>query len=348
MPSQADNAIQFSFDSPNALPSEAELRAVAASPDNPDSRDVPSPEPTPVLETPVIAAKPAVETPVVDTSVPKPSTEDLKTYKVKVNGEELTVTEADLLSGHMRHKDYTQKTQQIAEQQRAWAEREAQYQQTLQAYDAFLKDKAAVENYAKETFGINPAAPVMEQPVISNPSAPTLADIAKIAAYNAEQVRLSMAAEFAKELNSVKTENAQRLQQSQEAVVRQNLATELDTHVSNLLKQHPLLTKFEDIAEDLMADATKRLPKGSNLDHAKAELTAAAERRVAVLQSMVTEDKKAAAIQAAKLKNGSPEPPGGSPAKAVQGRKLTLNGSDQKEFRAAALADLEAFVAANH
>lgn len=39
-------------------------------------------------------------------------------YKVKVDGEEIEVTQEELLRGYMRQKDYTQKTQALAEQRR--------------------------------------------------------------------------------------------------------------------------------------------------------------------------------------------------------------------------------------
>ena len=53
-------------------------------------------------------------------------------YKVKVDGEEIEVTQDELLRGYMRQKDYTQKTQQLAEQRRQFQEYRPQYQQQPQ------------------------------------------------------------------------------------------------------------------------------------------------------------------------------------------------------------------------
>lgn len=351
---QSDNAIEFSFDQPNHTISEEVLRTAVNDPGNKDyeapaEADKPQAE-APALETKQVEAKPA------ETTVTQTPTE-LKTHKITVQGQEIEVTEADLLAGHMRHRDYTQKTQQLAEQAREitnrqaqWEAKEAEYQQELQAIDRFLQDKAALSAFAQKQFGVDPTAAPLAVPTLENPAAPTLADIAKIAAYNAEQVRLSMSKDYDSKLNAAvqaAREAAQGIQQERIAGQRQNLANDLDTHVNGLLKQYPDLTKFEDIVEDLMGDATKRLPTGASLADAKAQLTAAAERRMAVIQSFATVKGKEAAVQAAKLKNNSPEPPGGSPAAQTQGRKLTLNTSDQKAFREAAVADLQAYVDAN-
>ena len=50
-------------------------------------------------------------------------------YKVKVDGEEIEVTQDELLRGYMRQRDYTQKTQRLAEQRRQFEQYRPQYQQ---------------------------------------------------------------------------------------------------------------------------------------------------------------------------------------------------------------------------
>lgn len=49
-------------------------------------------------------------------------------YKVKVDGEEIEVTQEELLRGYMRQKDYTQKTQALAEQRRQFEQYKPQPQ----------------------------------------------------------------------------------------------------------------------------------------------------------------------------------------------------------------------------
>ena len=43
----------------------------------------------------------------------------VRTFKVKVDGEEVEVPEDELLKGYSRTQDYTRKTQQLAEQRKA-------------------------------------------------------------------------------------------------------------------------------------------------------------------------------------------------------------------------------------
>ena len=55
-------------------------------------------------------------------------TDEEPKYTVKVDGEEIEVTQDELLRGYMRQKDYTQKTQQLAEQRRQFENYRPQYQ----------------------------------------------------------------------------------------------------------------------------------------------------------------------------------------------------------------------------
>lgn len=45
--------------------------------------------------------------------------EEARTYRVKVNGEEIEVTEDELLNGYSRQQDYTRKSQELAERRKA-------------------------------------------------------------------------------------------------------------------------------------------------------------------------------------------------------------------------------------
>lgn len=59
--------------------------------------------------------------------VEEPSVTDY--YQVKVNGEELEVTLDELQSGYQRQKDYTKKTQEVAEQRKEFESKQAELQQ---------------------------------------------------------------------------------------------------------------------------------------------------------------------------------------------------------------------------
>lgn len=69
------------------------------------------------------------------------TTEDEPKYKVKVDGEEIEVTQDELLRGYMRQKDYTQKTQQLAEQRRQFEQYRPQYQPEPQLQTQDSQDK---------------------------------------------------------------------------------------------------------------------------------------------------------------------------------------------------------------
>lgn len=62
-----------------------------------------------------------------DNSNTDTQTEEPK-FKVKVDGEEIEVTQEELLRGYMRQKDYTQKTQQLAEQRKQFEQYRPQQQ----------------------------------------------------------------------------------------------------------------------------------------------------------------------------------------------------------------------------
>lgn len=55
-------------------------------------------------------------------------------FKVKVDGEEIEVTQDELLRGYMRQRDYTQKTQQLAEQRKQFEQYQPQQQQYQPQY----------------------------------------------------------------------------------------------------------------------------------------------------------------------------------------------------------------------
>ena len=59
----------------------------------------------------------------------EPEQEEEPKYTVKVDGQEIEVTQEELLRGYMRQRDYTQKTQALAEQRRQFEQYRPQYQQ---------------------------------------------------------------------------------------------------------------------------------------------------------------------------------------------------------------------------
>lgn len=332
------NAIQAALD--------AEVGPAAAEPAPADNQH--AAEAAPAENTPAAVAEPATE--------PPPPQEALKTHKITVNGQELEVTEADLKSGHMRHLDYTQKTQalaaerqalaaQIQQERQQWEQERAAVAAELSQLDQFLKDQNAVATYMQKAFGVSQLGPT--PPPQIDPNKPlTAVEVAEIARYNAEQVRLQMQREVI-EARQEALKAQQAVLGSKRMAERATAEAEIDLHLRGLLDKHPVLKKFEGIEEELMGEAARYMPgdrKGTVQD-AKQRLSEAAERRMATIKAIAEDTQKAAAVEAAKLRKTSPEPVGGSVPKPAPGKKLTLNATDRKEFLAAAEADLRAFMA---
>lgn len=349
MPSQSDNAVTFSFDTPSHKGvDEAALRAAISVEAGEPAEPAPAPaaakasaDPPP----PPAAATPP-ETSATPPASPAPPADELKTYKIVVEGQELEVTEADLKAGHMRQRDYTQKTQRLSDrekqltaQQQQWTQEQEQVRAELARIDQFLKDQAAIDAYYEQAFG-KPRGQIQAPQV--DPNKPLTADdVARIAAYNAEQIRMSSSREIA----AVRAE-ALKAQQIATAhatsLAAQRMEADVDKHLSGLLDKYPILRKFDAIEEELFADASRFKP--TSLDDAKVKLTEAVERKVAVIKAITADEAKSAAVKAAALKKTGTEPLGGTPPPRPAGKTLSMDDRHRKERLAAAEADVRAFL----
>ena len=113
----------------------------------------PSPEEAPLVEEPETVAEPVAEleeAETTETEEPSQSDEDeveeeteeeveseeeeLVYYSVKADGEEIEVTLDELQSGYQRQKDYTKKTQTLAEQRKSYEDKAAELEQMHQAF----------------------------------------------------------------------------------------------------------------------------------------------------------------------------------------------------------------------
>ena len=101
------------------------------------------------------------EQPEQEEEEPQQETQEEPKYKVKVDGQEVEVTQEELLRGYMRQSDYTRKTQQLAEQrqqiEQLYAQRQVQPQPQPQATpketDASLNEVA--KRLAAQSLGLN-------------------------------------------------------------------------------------------------------------------------------------------------------------------------------------------------
>lgn len=343
---QSDNAVTFTFDKPSGPPDMTAITAAVEAEAGGKLVDPPSPAAVEIAAAtiPPAAADPADPPAPV---APPATADDLKTYKITVDGVDLEVTEADLKSGHMRHRDYTQKTQALATerarvqaQEQSYAARDAEYQRQLTAIDSFLRDQAAVDAYRQRAFGSS-AIPVPQ----IDPSRPlNIQDVADIARYNAEQVRLAAA----QDLDTRLAEQRAEVESSRRAVQVEKLEGAIDTHIDALLEQYPILKKLgdrDDVSEELIGMAAKFNP--TSLDEARLRLKEAAERKVANIRSIAADEKKSSAIDAARLARQSPEPPGGKAAPTAPTKKITLDHKDRASRIEAGIADMQAYLNAN-
>lgn len=326
----ADNTVTFSFDSPrtnvdlNSLQTAIDASASEADPVGTPAAAAPTPAAQATAPTPTPAQEPA-------TTTQTASPEDLKTYEIVVDGQTLTVTEADLKAGHMRQRDYTQKTQRLAEQERQVTARvqafEAQVNAQaaeLDAIDRFLQDEQAIQAYTAKAFRRLPAAPLAAAAAGASAATPD-------AIAYADQLRQATETQLAQ----VRAESQARvdaLEQRQAALARQTqtaaISREVDAHIETILTKHPDLRKFESITDELIGDAGRYAPR--SIEEAKTRLTEAAERRIATIQSIATEQKKVAAVKAAQLTKTSPEPPGGSTPRQAAAKTLSMGDVDRK------------------
>ena len=353
---QSTNAYEFSFDRPShstdlnaiqgVIDADPAVQAEAAAVATPQAEPAVQQDTTPAVvpEKVEVSAQPAATT-------VTPQAEELKTFKITVDGQELEVTEADLKSGHMRHRDYTQKTQQVAAEKAAiqrereqWQQHNAAVAQELTTIDQFLRDQAAVDAYYEKAFGVR-RGEQLAPPQIDPNKPPSAEEVAAISRYNAEQVRIHNDRQLA-QIRQENLRTQQMLLAERQHAGRATAEADIDRHVGSILDKYPVLKRFEGIEEDLYGEASRYMPtdRKGTIEDAKAKLSEAAERRMATIRAIADEEKKQVAVQAAQLKRQSTEAPGGAAPRPPAGKKLTLSTADRKDLMAAAVADLQAMM----
>lgn len=101
-----------------------------------DKPEPSSPEPDDAPEADEPDADPSDDADTQDEPEPEPAKP--QTFKVKVNGEEVEVTQDELLNGYSRQADYTRRTQELARQRQEMEAARSQIQQQAQQYQAQL------------------------------------------------------------------------------------------------------------------------------------------------------------------------------------------------------------------
>ena len=140
--------------------------------------------------------------------------EEQPVYKVTVDGNEIEVTQDELLNGYSRQQDYTRKTQELANQRKTieqqaqeLQQRDAIYAQLLPKMEAQLKGELVNEPDWDSLYNDDPIAYVREKQVWDEKKE-------KLTAVSAEQQRLQQEA-YAKQQQQI----AQQVQQGQQRIL---------------------------------------------------------------------------------------------------------------------------------
>lgn len=208
--------------------------------------------------------------------VEQPDTEEQETeqveesprYRIKAAGEEVEVTLDDLIKGYQQGRDYTQKTQSLAEQRKAVeAEKAAveqaktlrdQYAQRLQMIEQVLSQQDTQEdlNALKETDPIGYAVRVAEQQQRQQ----------QLYAIQAERQRLALQqqTEQQQRLQQVIAEEQQKLAQAIPEFADPEKGNAVRTEIRNYAKQVGFTD--EDLAQVYDSRAVLTLWKASQYD----------------------------------------------------------------------------------
>jgi hypothetical protein len=194
--------------------------------------------------------------------------EETPRYRIKAAGEEVEVTLDDLIKGYQQGRDYTQKTQTLAEQRKAVeAEKAAveqaktlrdQYAQRLQMIEQVLSQQDTQEdlNALKESDPIGFAVKVAEQQQRQQ----------QLYAIQAERQRLALAqqTEHQQRLQQVVTEEQQKLAQA----IPEFADPEKGAAVRNEIRSYAKQVGFtdEDLAQVYDSRAVLTLWKASQYD----------------------------------------------------------------------------------
>lgn len=139
-------------------------------------------------------------------------------YTVKVDGEELEVTQEELLNGYQRQKAYTKRSQELAEQRKAF---EAEAQQVAQMRDAYAQQLEQLSEQLQQV----------------NDQEPDWSELAK--QYSAEELfvykaQLDRQKEQARQVEAERQAIAQQQAQEQQAQMQKHLAEQREEMLNRI------------------------------------------------------------------------------------------------------------------
>jgi hypothetical protein len=274
--------------------------------------------------TPAPAAAPEVPSPAPDGQAAQPEVATPKTYKVKVDGEEVEVPEDELLNGYSRTAKFTKTMMQLSDQRKAFEAERQQAIQREQALNEFFRDPANIARYYEHLTGkpLTPAQQAALQPApVANPHADEFATVGTVeqmaaakAAETANAMQRQMQQQIQRQLEATQKWTAEQIQRARVEAEQERKTVEyhgeITGTVGSLLEQFPVLKAVDDIENVLCFDAQRMDP--SNLEEAKAALLNVAKARAEKLNAHFQEMQKQSAIERTKLSTQGIEPPGGT------------------------------------
>lgn len=286
----------------------------------------------PEAPAPVPPADPATPPPSPEAPVTPAPVVATKTYKVKVDGQEVEVPEDELLNGYSRTAKFTKSMMELAEQRKTFETERQQAAEREKAINEFFRDPQNIVRYYESVTGQKLTPAQATAVVAANTPAPptpgsdefaTISTVQQLAAKEAAEKAATLQQQVATELQRTVQETqkwtATQIQKAQIEADQQRKAVEyhgeINTTVSSLLEQFPVLKAVDDIENILCHDAQRMDP--TSLAEAKAALLNVAKARSEKLEAQFTERLKASAVQQTKLQTQGTEPPGGTAPQAA-------------------------------
>jgi hypothetical protein len=228
-------------------------------------------------------------------------------FLVKENGKDVEVTLDELLSGHLRHRDYTKKTMEVAEHRKQLEALQTATQQRETQMNEFLRDAQQVAAYYQYLTGQQLSSGQVQQ-IASQSGDPATA---------IQQMR----SELQSEMQKVQQMTQQELNKFQETQ-RAARAADFERDISGTLKgllENPEFESLHDIGDpDEISDfiCQKAMQMGPrNIDEAKQAILDVAKAKLEHLSTRRKEMLKKTEAQKVSLSKQGIEPPGGTGVK---------------------------------
>lgn len=255
---------------------------------------------------------------------PNPA-EDLIEVQFK-DGRVEKIARADLPNAVLMQRDYTKKTQELAEQRKqfepiaqAYQELTAERQQVAQLF----QNPQLLAQFIQKQYGPQfvQALQALNQPdplaAVNSDDVVTAQQAALIAQRQAEQQANALVEVVQQRLQELEQRFTEKTNVSVQAGMKQledsqEIAAQMkvfDAHVANLLNEHPILQAMPEMEDAIRFRVIQREP--SSPEEAKKFLTEEVERQAKAFESKFTELQKQAIAGKAKLTSHGIEPPGG-------------------------------------